>query len=137
MAEVLGARLTDNVNQSTRKIDMVPTIKELEPDATPLTVLSTRMPSAPTGNPEFSWVEDDLEPRFDAVPTLPTLPTAVMDEVRRRVNMSELATKGDVEYVYISSPAGAYTVTVKATNVAAVGVPWNADLYDQVFALVC
>jgi hypothetical protein len=67
MAEVLGARLTDNVNQSTRKIDMVPTIKELEPDATPLTVLSTRMPSAPTGNPEFSWVEDDLEPRFDAI----------------------------------------------------------------------
>jgi hypothetical protein len=67
MADVLGARLTDNVNQSLRKIDMVPTIKELEPDATPLTVLSTRMPSEKTVNPEFSWVEDDLEPRFDAI----------------------------------------------------------------------
>lgn len=67
MAEVLGARLTDNVHQSIRKIDMVPTIKELEPSATPLTVLTTKMPSAPTVNPEFKWVEDDLEPRFDAI----------------------------------------------------------------------
>lgn len=67
MADILGARLTDNVNQSIRKIDMVPTIKELEPGATPLTVLTTKLPSAPTGNPEFSWMEDDLAPRFDAV----------------------------------------------------------------------
>ncbi len=67
MADILGARLTDNVTQSIRKVDMVPTIKELEPSATPLTVLTTRMPSAPTGNPEFSWVEDDLPPRFDAI----------------------------------------------------------------------
>jgi hypothetical protein len=67
MAEVLGARQTANVVQSIRKVDMVPTIKELEPDVTPLTVLSTKLPSAPTGNPEFSWVEDKLEPRFDAI----------------------------------------------------------------------
>lgn len=67
MADILGARLTDNVTQSIRKVDMVPTIKELEPSATPLTVLSTKLPSAPTVNPEFSWVEDDLPPRFDAV----------------------------------------------------------------------
>lgn len=67
MADILGGRLTKNVNQSIRKIDMVPTIKELEPSATPLTVLTTRLPSAPTVNPEFSWVEDDLPPRFDAI----------------------------------------------------------------------
>lgn len=67
MADILGARLTDNVTQSIRKVDMVPTIKELEPSATPLTVLTTKLPSAPTVNPEFSWVEDDLPPRFDAV----------------------------------------------------------------------
>jgi hypothetical protein len=67
MADVVGARLTDNVNQSIRKIDMVPTIKELEPDATPLTVLSTALTSEPAINPEFSWVEDDLPPRFDAI----------------------------------------------------------------------
>lgn len=67
MADILGARLTKNVTQSIRKVDMVPTIKELEPSATPLTVLTTRLPSAPTVNPEFSWVEDDLPPRFDKI----------------------------------------------------------------------
>lgn len=67
MADVTGARLTDNVNQSIRKVDMVPTIKELEPDATPLTVLTMMIESKITVNPEFSWVEDDLPPRFDAI----------------------------------------------------------------------
>lgn len=67
MAVVVGARLTDNVEQAIRKIDMVPTIKELEPDATPLTVLTTRMDSADAVNPEFSWMEDGPVPRFDAV----------------------------------------------------------------------
>lgn len=67
MATVLGARHTENINQDTRRIDMVPTIKELEPDETPLTVLTMMIPSAPTGNPEFSWIEDKLPPRFDAI----------------------------------------------------------------------
>lgn len=68
MADVIGARLTSNVTQAIRRVDMVPTIKELEdPGAKPLTVLSTMMPSENTVNPEFSWVEDDLGPRFDAI----------------------------------------------------------------------
>lgn len=67
MADIVGARTTSNVTQSIRKVDMVPLIKELEPSATPLTVLSTALESRPTVNPEFSWVEDKLEPRFDAI----------------------------------------------------------------------
>lgn len=67
MADVVGARTTSNVTQSIRKVDMVPTIKELEPSATPLTVFTTMMPMEPAINPEFSWQEDDLPPRFDAI----------------------------------------------------------------------
>src|SRR4051812_23871938 len=47
------------------------------------------------GRTTVTEVVDNVRGRFEAVPTLPT---AVMDEVRRRVNMSELATKDDVEY---------------------------------------
>jgi hypothetical protein len=67
MADVVGVRHTGNITQSIRKVDMVPTIKELEPSETPLTVFTTMMPSADAINPEFSWVEDQLSPRFDAV----------------------------------------------------------------------
>ena len=67
MADVTGARYTDNVTQAIRKVDMVPTIKELEPSATPLTVLTMMIDSKPAVNPKFSWIEDDLPPRFDAI----------------------------------------------------------------------
>jgi hypothetical protein len=46
---------------------MSDTVMELEPNAAPLTVLSNRLGKSPTVNPEFSWVEDDLEPRFTAI----------------------------------------------------------------------
>ena len=67
MADVVGARMTDNVEQGLRKIDLVPTIRELEPSATPLTLFTTMMESRDAVNPEFHWYEDDLPPQFDAV----------------------------------------------------------------------
>lgn len=67
MADVVGARGTANVSQSIRRVDMVPTIFELEPNETPLTVFSALLPSEPTVNPEFSWQEDHLQPRFDSI----------------------------------------------------------------------
>jgi hypothetical protein len=67
MADVVGARMTDNVEQGIRKIDLTPTIRELEPSATPLTLFTTMMESKDTGSPEFKWYTDDLPPRFDAI----------------------------------------------------------------------
>jgi hypothetical protein len=64
---IVGARTTGGIYQAIRKTDMSDTVMELEPNAAPLTVLSNRMGKEPTVNPEFSWVEDDLEPRFTAV----------------------------------------------------------------------
>jgi uncharacterized repeat protein (TIGR01451 family) len=43
----------------------------------------------------------------------------------------------NVENVYIQTPGGVYDITVKATEIVGDGVPYNADLTDQDFALVC
>lgn len=67
MADVTGARGTGNITQSIRQIDTSKTILELEPNSYPLTVLLGQLKSEPTGNPEFSWHEDKLKSRFDAI----------------------------------------------------------------------
>ena len=65
MADITGARGTANITQSIRKIDMKEQILELEPSSAPLTVLCSKLGSMGTHNPEFSWVEDQLDNRYD------------------------------------------------------------------------
>ena len=67
MAGVTGARGTGNVLADQRTIDMAERIALLEPDASPLTVLSKRIRRERALDPKFSWLEDDREPRFDAI----------------------------------------------------------------------
>jgi hypothetical protein len=67
MADITGARGTGNISQSIRQIDMKKEILELEPNSAPLTVLLGRLSTEPTVNPEFSWQEDKLKSRFDAI----------------------------------------------------------------------
>jgi hypothetical protein len=64
---IQGARSTGNILADQRKIDMSSRILELEPNAAPLTVLTKMLNKQKTGNPEFSGLEDEPEPRFDAV----------------------------------------------------------------------
>lgn len=66
-ANVVGQRQTENILQDQRAVDMRTAILELEPNAAPLTVITSRLPSKGTHNPEFSWVENSLASRFDAV----------------------------------------------------------------------
>lgn len=65
MAVVSGQRGTLNVLQANRKIDVADTISLLEPDAAPLTTITARMGKKDTHNPQYSWFEDTLDPRFD------------------------------------------------------------------------
>jgi uncharacterized protein DUF5309 len=65
MADVTGQRGTLNVNQTLRRIDIDPTIRLLEPDATPLTVLTNLLSKRKTSDPKFQWAEDTSDPRFD------------------------------------------------------------------------
>lgn len=67
MADVIGARTTGNILQDIRRVDMKETVLELEPNAAPLTLLSSKLGTDTCHNPEFSWTEDDRMPRFDAV----------------------------------------------------------------------
>ena len=67
MADITGARGTANITQSIRKVDMAAEVLELEPSSVPLTVLSSKLGTKTTHNPEFSWVEDALAARFDAI----------------------------------------------------------------------
>jgi hypothetical protein len=67
-ATVTGARGTASIGSFQRKIDMESAILMLEPDAAPLVTLTgQRISRKPTHNPEYSWVEDELAPRFDVV----------------------------------------------------------------------
>jgi hypothetical protein len=68
MPALAGNRNTLNVNQTLRKPDIADAILLLQPDASPLTVLSKRLNKKPTHNPLFQWAEDDLDPRFSANP---------------------------------------------------------------------
>ena len=67
MAAFAGSRGTANILADQREIDMADKIAELEPDASPLTVFVKRLNKRKTINPKFEWLENDLEPRFDAI----------------------------------------------------------------------
>jgi hypothetical protein len=65
--DITGPRNTGNISQSIRKVDMKEAVLELEPNAAPLQVLSSRLGTNSTHNPEYSWQEDSRQPRYDAV----------------------------------------------------------------------
>jgi hypothetical protein len=71
MAVATGARTTGNVHQSQRVIDMHKEILLLEPDAAPLTVFLKQIYNGgrrvAAKDPLFSWFNDELEARFDAI----------------------------------------------------------------------
>lgn len=65
--EVAGQRSTTNVASQILEIDMRDRINELEPDSSPLLILSKKAESSAAINPKFSWLEDKLNARFDKV----------------------------------------------------------------------
>lgn len=67
MADVTGARGTGNISADTREIDMGQRITLLEPESAPLTVLTKRIRTIRAIDPQFNWLEDAREPRFDAI----------------------------------------------------------------------
>lgn len=64
---VQGQRATISGNQDNRRVDMADKILLLEPDAAPLTVITKNIRKRATGNPQFKWQEDELDPRFDRI----------------------------------------------------------------------
>lgn len=69
MAVVTGVRDTANIQTSKLKIDMSEKIALLQPSATPLITFLKRAKgnTVVANNPKFSWLEDDLGARWDAI----------------------------------------------------------------------
>lgn len=68
MATLLSVgRGSQNILQSQRKVDMAEKVLELQPDQQPLTVFTAKLNKRPTVNAKYSWVEDDLLPRYDRI----------------------------------------------------------------------
>lgn len=64
---VQGQRSTGNVAEAILEIDMRREIMELEPDSSPLLILSKRAETKAAINPKFTWEEDRLNARFDTL----------------------------------------------------------------------
>lgn len=64
---VTGQRGTANIDSTQRKIDMAEKIMLLEPDSTPLTVISKKIGALACFDPKFQWQEDELDPRWDKI----------------------------------------------------------------------
>ena len=64
--EVIGQRGNANTPERGQEIDMREKILELEPDSSPLLILSKKAQSEAAINYKYSWWEDKLNVRFDA-----------------------------------------------------------------------
>lgn len=67
MATVTGQRTTGNVAANQRIIDLSEKVLRLEPDASPLCVITKRLSKSQTTNVTFRWAETERTTRFDAV----------------------------------------------------------------------
>lgn len=64
--EVIGQRGNANTPERGQEIDMTEKIMELEPDSSPLLILSKKAQSEAAVNYKYSWWEDKLNVRFDS-----------------------------------------------------------------------
>lgn len=126
---VVGVRSTGTINQNQRKIDMRATILQLEPDETPLTVLSARLGSEKTVNPRFTWWEDELPPRFDAVDTTTGTGTTVRVRNGSRFTVHDLVkvTRTN-ELMRVTAISTNDLTVVRGINTAAVAVADQDEL---------
>lgn len=110
MPPVVGATHTLNVDQTLRKIDMRQGLLRLQPDAAPITVLTGKLGSVGTHNPEFKWSEKNLPVYADA------MSAAVADGVITAipVNNGSVFYVGDT--VKVPSTGEVFRVTVVAGN---------------------
>lgn len=69
MATVTGVRDTANIQTAKLKIDMSEKIALLQPSATPFITFLKRAKgnTEVANNPKFSWLEDNLGARWDAI----------------------------------------------------------------------
>lgn len=132
MAQINGVRNTSNILQAKMKIDMSEKIALLQPEATPLVTFLKRAKSniEAASNPKFSWMEDDLGARWDAINNAAGYANNITSIV---VDNGDYFSAGDL--VKVPRTGEVMLVTAVATNTLTVtrgyGVTAAAALVDN------
>lgn len=129
--QVIGQRGTGNVLQDLRRIDMAERILDLEPSVTPLTVISGRLGSRPTVNPEFSWTENEFKARFDEVDGTTGTGTTVKVKSAAKFsvhNMVLVSTTGELMRVTAVDTAGDELTVARGVGGRAVSLNGDEEL---------
>lgn len=115
-----GARGTSNIMEKRLKIEMDDTIAELQPDANPLLVITSKISKKPVTSYKYEWFEEDPAGRWikaGASITKTATSFAIADSTGIQVAVDDLlkvAKSGEVMLVTaLSSASGSTTVTVK------------------------
>lgn len=115
-----GARGTSNIMERRLKIEMDDTIAELQPDANPLLVITSKISKKPVTSYKYEWFEEDPAGRWikaGAAITKTATSFAIADSTGIQVAVDDLlkvAKSGEVMLVTaLSSASGSTTVTVK------------------------
>jgi hypothetical protein len=109
---------------------MATEIAQLEPDETPLTVLTARIRTArSTHNPRFTWWEDELMPRFDAVDTTTGVGTAVRVDTAAKFTVHDLVKVSRTgELMRVTAIAAPNLTVERGIGAAAVALADNDEL---------
>jgi len=131
MADVTGERMTSNVAQSQRTIDLFPEIMLLEPEAAPITVVLRSIYNGgrrrKTNDPMFSWHEDELAERIGINDGGDTAAALAIDAIDGSVF-------ADDDLVFVPSTGEVFRVTEVAANtltvIRGIGSTTAADIAD-------
>jgi hypothetical protein len=110
MPPVSGQITTLNLDQTLRRIDMRQGLLRLQPDAAPITVLTGKIGSKPTFNPQFQWSQKDLPIYADSVNG------AIADGVITTIVVANGTVFWVGDTVKVPSTGEVFRVTAVATN---------------------
>lgn len=114
-SEVFGTRDTYSGVQGLRKLDIREDLLRYDADLAPLTVISGRLDSKPTVNPEFKWYEKDRPTRRTTTTTTGTGTSVVVADIGLMAEHDiwrNTATGENIRIVSLSASSGSGTATV-------------------------
>lgn len=115
-----GARGTSNIFERRLKIELDDAIAELEPDANPLLVITSKISKRPVTSYKYEWFEEDPEGRWIKAPSVTAAATSFTVSAEDGLiiavdDLLKVAKSGEVMLVtgIASADAGNVTITVK------------------------
>jgi hypothetical protein len=129
VATFTGARGTTAIQADQRIHNMGKTIKLLTPDETPFTTLLMNLRKERTGDPKFEGLQDELEPRFDAINgTTGTGTSIIVDNGSYFAEHDLVVVTRTGEMVRVVSVASNTLTVVRGVGGSAVAVADNDEL---------